>query len=243
MLSILLIKVFKFSLYCHKYLYLRLNKQSVWWIKALMYQAVAVQMLVNLALTWPTLINTAHVPTRVCLAQLVACELVHHDHVVVVTFSTPSLPPHTHTDPVDDHHTTSQLCSWREMADWAACWFENNHSPCTDCPRSTITSYLQVYTHLRRQIVTAQKGRKKQAHCTCALRPCYIEYYGHHVVLCTKNTIWESSDLNSNCMVSHGASWEPIQRLALSKTTKWETEYEPSKCRSKLSFITCILSV
>lgn len=141
-------------------------------VTALMYQAVAVHMLVNFSLIANSFVweHCPHAYQSVS-GPLVACEPAYHVHVVVVTSNPTSIPP-----PLHPHTHTHRLClrpprnipdvqlptSRAQKADRAACWFENSHSPCADCPHSAISSCLQVYTHLRRHIVTVRWEEEKK---------------------------------------------------------------------------------
>ena len=85
-----------------------------------MYQSVVDHMLINLTVTWLTLLceATAHMPIRVCLGPLVACKPSYHAYAVVVTSNTPYIPlslhPQTHAHrlcPIP-LYATSQMCSY-----------------------------------------------------------------------------------------------------------------------------------
>ncbi len=125
---------------------------------------------------------------------LVARKPSYHVHVVMVTSNPTSIPQplHSHTDrpclrPPHNIPDAQLPTSRAQKANCAACWFENSHSPCTDCPHSPKSSCLQVYTHLRRHIVRWEKGNKHTVHAFFSL----VIYYRHHVLLCTKNTMWD----------------------------------------------------
>ena len=180
-------------------------------------------MLVNLALPWPILlcINTAHMPTRVCLAQLVVCEPVYQDHVVVVTFDTPSVPPHTHTKMLLTTTTQHPRCvvKGRGRSSCMLIWkqtlaMRRLPTQCSNLPPTGMQTIKKANCYCTR-------WKKRKAHGTCTLQRWYSAY--GDVVLCTKiNTMWASSELNSGCIVSHGDSQDPLQ-LDL-HSTGWQNE-------------------